>query len=116
MTVERSDRPCPDCGRDLQVIYVTELEQVVAGWACSDCGFTESGAGETDSVPLSEPEEYVLRIERPLTTADADPRRNIREEFRARANSEIAPGEVWQLIDPEDGLVVDVVAGEDLDD
>jgi len=97
------------------VIYVSELEQVVAGWACSDCGFTESAAGETDSVPLSEPEEYVLRIERPLTTAEAASGRDVCEEFRARAESEIAPGEVWQLIDPEDGLVVDVVAGEELD-
>lgn len=118
MTIEVSDTPCPECGSDLQVIYVTELRQVVSGWACTECGFL---ASESDrfrgSVPKPERREYVLRRETSLTSDDVrDPLGDVADEFRARADAEIEPEEVWLLIDPETETVVDAAVGEGVDD
>jgi rubredoxin len=115
MTIERSDVACPECGHRLQVIYISERKQVVSGWACSDCGFVASEKqGFQDTVELSRDKEYVVRVEKPLTTDDI--RRefsDVNEEFRARAAETIADEEVWMLIDPDDDSLVDIVTAED---
>ncbi|MFC7133762.1 MULTISPECIES: DUF5795 family protein [Salinibaculum] len=118
MTIEVSDRPCPDCGEHLQVIYVTELKQVVSGWACPDCGFLASEKhGFEDRVPTPESREYVVRTERPLSSEDVrDPLGDVVDEFRARASAEMADDEVWLLIDPEDETLVDAQVGENVND
>ena len=118
MTIETSDVACPDCESILQVIYVTELKQVVSGWACPDCGFIASEReGYYDSVPVSEPQEYLLRIEKPLSSEEVrDPLGAVEDEFRARAASEMADDEVWLLLDPADGSLVDVLAGDEVED
>jgi hypothetical protein len=111
MPIESSDRPCPECGSGLQVVYVTERRQVVSGAACPECGYLVSD-GEGDSVDLGGG-EYVLRKERPLTDADVRPALStVPDEFRARARDGIDPGEVWLLLDAEDGSLVDIAAGE----
>jgi hypothetical protein len=116
MTIEVSDEPCPDCGECLQVIYVTELKQVVSGWACPDCGYLASEKhGFEDRIPKASPREYVLRIEKPLTGDDVSKLSgDIVEEFNARASADMADDEVWLLIDPEDDSLVDVRAGDDV--
>jgi rubredoxin len=114
MTIELSDVDCPECGHRLQVIYVSKRKQVVSGWACSECGFVASEKqGFQDSIDLSRDKEYVVRIEKPLTTADiGDCADNIEDEFRARADEKIGNDEVWMLIDPDDDSLVDIVANE----
>lgn len=114
MTVELTDMSCPECTSPLQVIYDSPRKQVRTGWACADCGFVASEKAEfREQVPLSEDEEYVLRIEKSLTTADVrDPRDDVIDEFRARATERMAADEVWMLVDPEDGSLVDILAGE----
>jgi len=116
MTIEVSDEPCPDCGEHLQVIYVTELKQVVSGWACPECGFLASERdGFEDRIPKASAEEYVLRIEKRLTSDDVtDPCSGVVDEFNARASADMADDEVWLLIDPEDDSLVDVRAGDDV--
>ena len=118
MTIEQSDRPCPDCDHPLQVIYVTERKQVVSGWACPECGYLASEkTGIEDSVAKPEKREYILRIEKPL--ADEDVRRplaTVEDEFRARARAEMSDDEVWLLIDPEADTVVDARVGEDVEE
>jgi rubredoxin len=118
MAIESSDEECPDCGTCLQVIYVTELKQVVSGWACPECGFLASQReGFTDSVPKPEHREYVLRIEKPLSSDDVrDPLADVEDEFRARASAEMADDEVWLLLDPADDSVVDAQVGDDVVD
>lgn len=118
MTIETSDRPCPDCETDLQVIYISERKQVVSGWACPDCGYCESEKHRFRArVPKPESREYLLRIEKPLTSADVrEPLGDVESEFRARASAEIADDEVWLLIDPEAGELVDVAAGDEAAD
>jgi len=114
MTIQQSDLPCPDCGERLQVIYVTELEQVVSGWACPDCGYLASETeGFEARVPTPEDREYVLRREKPLSREDVRSTLvDVTDEFRARASAEMDDDEVWLLIDPEDGTLVDVEAGD----
>lgn len=118
MTISSSDEDCPECSSTLQVVYVTELEQVVAGWTCPECGFVASKKDRfTDSVAVEEPEELVMRIEKPLSSDDVrDPLGDVQSEFRARASSGMAADELWLLIDPDDGSVVDVMAGDQVDD
>ncbi len=118
MTIELSERACPECGSRLQVIYVTELEQVVSGWACPECGFLASEKhGFEDTVPKPDHREYVLRVERPLTSDDVrDPLGDVQDEFRARASSDMAADEVWMLLDPSDGTLVDIRAGDDIEE
>lgn len=113
MTVKTSDVPCPDCEAPLQVIYQTDLEQVVAGWACPECGFVQSESPNfRASVSVAEDEEYVLRKEQPLTSDDvSDPLNTVVDEFRARASREMETDEVWMLVDPETGEVVDSLRG-----
>lgn len=115
MTIERSDVACPECESRLQVIYVSERKQVVSGWACSDCGFVASEKqGFEDTVDISRDKEYILRVEKPLTTGEI--RRefvDIEEEFRARAAENMSGEEVWMLIDPDDDSLVDIVADEE---
>lgn len=117
MTIELSDVTCPECGHRLQVIYVSERKQVVSGWACSDCGFAASEKGGIeDSIAFPEEKEYLIRVEKPLTTGEIrDPSAGIEEEFRARAGAEIDSGEVWMLIDPEDDSLVDIVTDDTLE-
>lgn len=114
MTIELSDRGCPECGHRLQVIYVSERKQVVSGWACSDCGFVASEKqGFQETVDLPQDKEYVVRIEKPLTAADIhDGTSDITDEFRARAEENLSDDEVWMLIDPDDDSLVDIVADE----
>jgi len=114
MSIELSDVACPDCGHRLQIIYVSERKQVVSGWACSDCGFVASEKqGFQDTVDISRDKEYIVRIEKPLTTASIRQEfADIEAEFRARASESISSEEVWMLIDPEDDSLVDIVAGE----
>ena len=113
MTIDVSERPCPDCGEQLQVIYVTELEQVVSGWACPDCGFFASEKhGVEDRVPKSESKQYVVRRESSLSSADVrSPLDDVVDEFRARARADMVDGEVWMLVDPEDDTLVDIYTG-----
>lgn len=69
-----------------------------------------------DSVAKPDREEYILRIEKPLSSDDVrDPLADVRDEFRARASSEMADNEVWLLIDPERDSVVDAKVGDDAD-
>ena len=114
MTIETSDRPCPDCGTALQVIYISERQQVVSGWSCGECGYVESEKHRFRArVPKPERTEYVLRIEKSLTSDDVrDPLGDVESEFRARASAEMDDDEVWLLLDPETGDLVDVVAGD----
>lgn len=114
MTIEVSDRPCPDCGDPLHVIYISELQQVVSGWSCPECGYVESEKHRYKaSVPLIEPEAYLIRRLKPLTTEDVrDPLGDVEGEFRARASAEMDPDEVWMLVDPEDEELVDVIYGQ----
>jgi hypothetical protein len=118
MTIEQSDRPCPDCDHPLQVIYVTELQQVVSGWACPECGYLASETeGIEGSIAKPEHREYVLRIEKPLDGSDVrTPLATVEDEFRARARAEMADDEVWLLIDPADDSVVDARVGDDVAD
>jgi hypothetical protein len=118
MTIDVSERPCPECDANLQVIYVTELKQVVSGWACPDCGFLASEKhGFEDRVPKPEEEHYVLRKESTLSSADVrSSLADVVDEFRTRASAEMADDEVWMLVDPEDGSLVDVCAGDDAND
>ncbi len=115
MTIQQSDLPCPDCGHSLQVIYVTELEQVVSGWTCPECGYLASERDDFEArVPQPEEREYVLRIEKRLSSEDVrTPLATVEDEFRARASAEMADDEVWLLIDPDEDTVVDVEAGDD---
>lgn len=118
MTIELSERECPQCESRLQVIYVTELEQVVAGWACPECGFVASEKHDfEETVPQPDQHEYILRIERPLTSDDVrDPLGDVHDEFHARASADLSEDEVWMLIDPEDGSLVERRAGANIDD
>lgn len=118
MTIEQTERPCSDCEEPLQVIYVTELKQVVSGWACPACGYLASETGGFEgSVPKPEKEEYILRIEKPLSSEDVrDPLADVGDEFRARASAEMGDDEVWLLIDPENGELVDVQVGDAVDE
>ncbi|WP_340099153.1 hypothetical protein [Salinibaculum salinum] len=117
MTIEQSDRPCPDCEHPLQVIYVTELQQVVSGWACPECGYLDSEKnGIEDSVDKPVSREFLLRIEKPLSDDDVrDPLASVEDEFRARARAEMADDEVWLLIDPDEDRVVDARLGDDVE-
>jgi DNA-directed RNA polymerase subunit RPC12/RpoP len=116
MTIELSEYACPDCGERLHVIYVTELRQVVSGYSCKTCGFVRSETqGFDDTVAFEELEEYVLRVERPLTSDDVrDPIGDVEGEFRARASAEMDEDEVWTLLDPASGEVVDLMAGAEI--
>lgn len=113
MTIDVSDRPCPECGTDLHVIYISELEQVVSGWSCVDCGYVESEKHRfRANVPLIEEEAYLVRRLKPITSEDVrDPLGDVEGEFRARASAEMDPDEVWMLVDPTDEELVDVVYG-----
>lgn len=113
MTIEVSDRPCPECGDDLRVIYVSRLQQVVSGWSCANCGFVESEKQQfRATVPLTEDEDYLIRRLKPLSTADVrDPLGDVEGEFRARATAEMDADEVWMLVDPDSEELVDVVYG-----
>ena len=113
MTIEVSDRPCPECGEDLRVIYVSRLQQVVSGWSCANCGYVESEKQQfRATVPLTEDEEYLIRRLKPLSTADVrDPLGDVEGEFRARATAEMDADEVWMLVDPDSEELVDVVYG-----
>lgn len=117
MTIEVSDRPCPECEADLRVIYVSELRQVVSGWSCASCGYVESEKhGFRANVPLIEDEAYLIRKLQPISTADVrDPLGDVEGEFRARAVAEMDADEVWMLVDPTDDEVVDVVYGAEVD-
>ncbi len=114
MTIELSDESCPDCSEQLQVIYVTELKQVVSGWACPDCGYLASEKhGFEDRVPKPESQEYVLRKESSLSDDDVrTPLGDVVDEFNARASAEMDDDEVWLLIDPDDESLVDIRAGD----
>lgn len=116
MTIEVSDRSCPECGADLRVIYVSRLRQVVSGWSCAACGYVESEKrGFRATVPLTEDEEYLIRKLVPLSTADVrDPLGDVADEFRARAAAEMGGDEVWMLVDPESGEVVEVLYGAEV--
>lgn len=115
MTVEESDRLCPDCGHTLQVIYVTELQQVDSGWACPECGYLDSEkTGVEGSIEKAESRECLLRIEKSPSDDVRDPLASVEDEFRARARAEMADDEVWLLIDPEDDSVVDARLGDDV--
>lgn len=110
MPVEPSDLACPDCGERLQVFYATERKQVISGYACGECGFAASEKEGLSSVTLSEPKEYVLRIEKQLSSEDVrDPLESVEDEFRTRARAAIEDDEVWLLLDPERDEVVDFV-------
>ena len=115
MTIEESETGCPDCGTNLHVIYVTELKQAVSGWACPNCGYLASKRdGYEDSVDVTNEKEYLLRVEKPLSSGDI--RRSattVEEEFRARARN-MDEDELWLLIDPEDGDIVDAVVGDEV--
>lgn len=112
MSIELSDRGCPECGHRLQTVYASELKQVVSRWVCTSCSFSASGDDEFDRVPVTDSEEYILRIERSLTPDDVrDGRGSIGEEFRALAQ-QASDGEVWMLVDPDDDTLVDIVASE----
>lgn len=113
MTIEVSDRPCPECGDDLRVIYVSRLQQVVSGWSCANCGFVESEKQQfRATVPLTEDEDYLIRRLKPLSTAEVrDPLGDVEGEFRARATAEMDADEVWMLVDPDSEELVDVVYG-----
>lgn len=113
MTIRVSDRPCPECGEDLRVIYVSRLEQVVSGWSCPNCGFVESEKQDfRANVPLIEDEEFLIRRLKPFSTADVrDPLGDVESEFQARASDEMDPDEVWMLVDPDGEGLVDVVYG-----
>jgi len=113
MTIEVSDRPCPECGADLRVIYVSQLQQVVSGWSCPTCGFVESEKQQfRATVPLIEDEDYLIRRLKPLSTADVrDPLGDVEGEFRARASAEMDADEVWMLVDPDSEELVDVIYG-----
>lgn len=117
MTIEETDVDCPECGANLQAIYVTELAQTVSGWACPSCGYVASKRdGYEDQVTVSGEKEYLMRVERPISTDEIrSSLSTIEDEFRARA-SDPAPEELWLLIDPEDGSVVDLVAGSEFED
>jgi rubredoxin len=116
MTIEKTDIACPDCGTDLQVIYVTELKQSVSGWACPNCGYIASSReGYEDSVDVSE-KEYVMRVEKPLTSSDIrDSATTVEDEFRTRA-ANMSEDELWLLIDPETDEIVDAVVGDEVSD
>jgi hypothetical protein len=118
MTIEQSDRPCPDCEHPLQVIYVTELQQVVSGWACPECGYLASEKdGTEDSVAKPEQREYILRVEKSLDGSDVrTPLATVEDEFRARARAEMSDDEVWLLIDPEEETVVDARVGDEVEE
>lgn len=117
MTIEESDIDCPECGATLQAIYVTELAQTVSGWACPECGYVASRRdGYEDQVAVSAEKEYIMRVEKPISTADVRSAfGSVEEEFRERA-ADPAPDELWLLIDPEDGSIVDLVAGAEIID
>jgi uncharacterized Zn finger protein len=114
MTIEQTDIACPDCGTNLQVIYVTELKQSVSGWACPNCGYVASKReGFEDSVEVSE-REYLMRVEKPLKSSDIrDSETTVEDEFRARA-ANMSDDELWLLIDPETDEIVDAVVGDDV--
>lgn len=116
MTIEVSDRPCPECGADLRVIYVSELQQVVTGWSCASCGYVESEKqGFRANVPLVEDEDYLIRKLEGLSTADVrDPLGDVEAEFRARAAAEMDEDEVWMLVDRESGDVIEVLYGAEV--
>lgn len=113
MTIEVSDRPCPECETALHVIYISELQQVVSGWSCPDCGYVESEKHRfRATVPQIEDEAYLIRKLQPITTEDVrDPLGDVEGEFRARATAEMGPEEVWMLVDPDSDELVDVVYG-----
>lgn len=112
MTIEQSDVACPDCGTNLQVIYVTELKQSVSGWACPNCGYIASKReGYEDSVEVSE-KEYLMRVEKPLSSSNIrESATSVEEEFRARA-ANMDEDELWLLIDPDTEEIVDAVVGD----
>ena len=116
MTIEVSDRPCPECEEPLNVIYISELQQVVSGWSCPACGYVESEKHRfRATVSLLEEEAYLIRKLKPITTEDVrDPLGDVESEFSARATAEMDPDEVWMLVDPDDEELVDVVYGADL--
>lgn len=116
MTIEQTDIACPDCGTNLQVIYVTELKQSVSGWACPNCGYIASKReGFEDSVDVSDT-EYLMRVEKPLTSSDVrDSATTVEDEFRARA-ANIDDDELWLLIDPDTDEIVDAVVGDAVSD
>lgn len=117
MTIEETDTDCPDCGANLHVIYVTELKQAVSGWACPNCGYLASKReGYEDSVELTNEKEYLLRVEKPLSSGDIrQSASSVEEEFRERARH-MEEDELWLLIDPADGEVVDAVVGDNVED
>jgi len=56
---------------------------------------------------------YILRIEKPLTSDDVpNPRGSIADEFGRRARENATEKEVWSVVDPEDGSLVDLYAPE----
>jgi rubredoxin len=112
MTIEQTDVDCPDCGTNLQVIYVTELKQSISGWACPNCGYVASNRdGSEESVDVTE-KEYLIRVEKPLKASDTRrPSMSVTEEFRARAEGS-SSDELWLLIDPDS----DAVVGDDVPD
>lgn len=115
MTIEVSDRPCPECEEPLHVIYISELQQVVSGWSCPACGYVESEKHRFRATIPPVPEEaYLIRKLEPITTEDVrDPLGDVESEFRARASAEMGPDEVWMLVDPDGEDLVDVVYGAD---
>lgn len=115
MTIEETDTACPECGTNLHVIYVTELQQAVSGWACPNCGYLASKRdGYEDSVEVTNEKEYLLRVEKPISSSDIrSSAANVEEEFRERARG-MDEDELWLLIDPEDDSIVDAVVGDEV--
>jgi len=115
VTIEVSDRPCPECEEPLDVISISELQQIVSGWSCPACGYVESEKHRfRATVPLLEKEASLIRKLKPITTEDVRDRLgNVEGEFSARATAEMDADEVWMLVDPDDEELVEVVCGAD---
>jgi len=115
VTIEVSDRPCVECEEPLDVISISELQQVVSGWSCPVCGYVEAEKHRfRATVPLLEEEASLIRKLKAITTEDVrDPLGNVEGEFSARATAEMDADEVWMLVDPDDEELVDVVCGAD---
>lgn len=113
MTIDVSDRPCPACSTELHVIYISERKQVVSRWSCADCRYVESEKHRfRTTVPPVEEEAYLIRKLKPITTGDVrDPLGDVEGKFCARASADMDPDEVWMLVDPEDGELIDVIDG-----
>ncbi|OLZ40655.1 hypothetical protein A6E15_06455 [Natrinema saccharevitans] len=42
-SIEEADEPCPDCGGNaLKVVYMPSVTELVTGWKCQDCDWSET--------------------------------------------------------------------------